>query len=247
MRPMDAALQGCGGRMKTSIVVPIRVDSELLNSYLNHFRFCSSALALVDGDNEIIVLDYGSDERYSEQIEEIASSNGQHYIRAEANRWSRSAALNRGIEVATGETILPVDADVIAPPNYATAHAYGLSGGAFFTNHGVYHLDQSVAPSVRHSALIEKPGRTVPGGWSHCGFFRSDWVKCGGYSEVYYGWGAEDDDFLRRLKSIGLVRKMIDVLPIHLWHPHYIHVQQQLGNKDLSESAERNAKIYHGK
>jgi len=232
--------------MKASVVVPIRVDSKLFEPYLGHFRFCAEALAHLDGDKpEVVVLDYGSKQTYSEKIKSVADFCRQEYYKVSADRWSRAAAINRGIEKATGDLILVIDADVIVPPHYVQSHTEALETPGVFTNNAVYHLDAGHPMRWQHNRLVGLPGKICPGGWSHCGFRKTDWERAGGYDEDYYGWGGEDDSFLRRLSQAGLRRAMLGCVPIHLWHEEYILIQQRLGNKDLAESAARNYKRFH--
>jgi predicted glycosyltransferase involved in capsule biosynthesis len=236
--------------MKVSVVVPVRIDSHLLSKYYFHLGCCAKALELAvsEEEAEVVILDYGSFDYWAEVIKKEALSRHDlsfRYIRTAADKWSRAAALNRGIEAATGELILVIDADVIVPRNYVQSHREALATPGVYTNNPVYHLDKGHPTSWQHEKLVGLPGKVCPGGWSHCGFRKSDWEKAGGYNEDYYGWGGEDDDFLRRLHGIGLKREMLGCVPVHLWHEEYIKIQQQLGSKDLAESAERNYQMFH--
>lgn len=71
--------------------------------------------ALANIESEIIVSDYGSAD-YIDHKERI-EAEGAIFVRTETNGiWSRSRALNAGLQVAEGEILVTTDADMVFTP-----------------------------------------------------------------------------------------------------------------------------------
>ncbi len=55
----------------------------------------------------------------------------------------------------------------------------------------------------------------------HFSLPKADMERVNGFDEAYVGWGYEDDDFIRRLYSVGVRSRSVIVLApaMHIWHP----------------------------
>src|SRR5256714_246752 len=122
------------GRMSAielSVVVPTYNRASLLDR-------CLAALAAQDEPGaglEVVVVDDGSTDETAQVLERYASLLPIRFER-QPNR-GQPAALNRGIELARGETCAFLDDDVIAGPRLLAEHARAQreSGGAIALGH----------------------------------------------------------------------------------------------------------------
>lgn len=101
-----------------SLILPVRNEERLIADCLN-------VLAKTDYPKErleIIVVDGESSDRTREIVRTVQAGQYPIPIRLLTNRKrTRGAGLNRGIEVAAGEIIMPADARTVCPPNYISA------------------------------------------------------------------------------------------------------------------------------
>lgn len=167
---------------RLSVVIPCYNDGDHLLAAVD------SAIAQTHPDTEIVVVDDGSTDPRTTQV--LGDLPDRVRIRRQENK-GVSAARNAGITIASGDYILPLDADDRLGPTYA-AHAaqildaqpdVGLVGCGtqlFGTKELV------VRPEVPHAVdwlLANRlPVSTV--------FRRADWDACGGFAEDLV-WGED--------------------------------------------------------
>jgi glycosyltransferase involved in cell wall biosynthesis len=179
--------------MKASIVI----TCYNLGAYLG--ESLASALQSTHPDFEVMVVDDGSTEQ---RTREEVSRLEQRYAGDPRVRFVRqpnkgvSAARNTGIEQATGECILPLDADNKIRPHYLARAVQILSEQAsvgvvygwaerFGERGGIWEFP----PLDPHKMLLEN-------GVEACSVFRKQvWREVGGYDEERFRQGYEDWDF----------------------------------------------------
>lgn len=218
-------------RYSVSIIIGIR------NWGLDRLRVAiQSHLISENASVQIIISDYGSDNR--EDVEAIAREFKCTYIYSASPIWSRSRALNAGVTVAKGDIIVGTDADIIFTPATLRVVAERLSQAP----HSV-HLVQCRDLDQRYDA-----DTVMPFAWDE--FFahstlRPRWGMGGlaavrrdlfdavrGYDERMAVWGAEDNDFVQRVRGTGAPVCWIqepEVQIYHIWHLPFL--QKSISNQ----------------
>lgn len=231
---------------EVSVVIPFR------NRDLSRLDLAISSLfSAADGlSMEILVSDFGSDD--VEGIRSVCDRHGARLVRTEADRWSRSACLNRGITQARGRFIQCDDADMIWAPKSLTRHVKSLEsrpGG--FVNFQVWDLPPSLTDSLLTGRepnwdLLRQEAH-AHSRWGH-GLILAPtaaFSRVGGFDERMHTYGLEDLDLTKRLRLAGWRQQWAgndgDEL-FHIWHPR---VPDQL-KKDASIAAivDANRKLY---
>lgn len=200
-----------------SVVYPYRNrDAERVERSLNSLCLQENADRI-----EIILVDFGSDERMQEQIKLLVKKfplvkyvfNHTHLM-----PWSRSHALNTGIKLASAEYVFTADVDIIFDKTFgllyenlmrsfdATFFSVGYLPEKFNYSNSIEKRDYRKSESYALGlALIKK----------------SALEKIGGYDEFYCFWGLEDNDIHLRLQASGCTCSYYEsnVLLYHQWHP----------------------------
>ncbi|MFC0342492.1 glycosyltransferase family 2 protein [Paracoccus niistensis] len=215
---------------KISVVIGFRdwgLDRLLTNVRL-HLAHC------VDHDIEVIVSDYGSNN--SDMIRAAVKQVGGIVVRTESSHlnWNRSAALNAGIAVASGDVIITTDADIFFSPE-----SYRAVVEKTTANPDALYLIQcrDLPKSLDVDAvnkIIRDHGRidfsqvhdvsTLRPRWGMGGmaaFTRAAFDRLNGYEERMELWGKEDTDFAKRFHLNRMPRRWIsqrDVGIYHIWH-----------------------------
>ena len=221
----------------TTIIIPIRVSNSIYEVYLKNLEFSLAAASKQSIPCELILVDYGSHLDYIQKIQHMAFQVQFKYVRGEGSIWSRSKALNIGINNASGDYVLFVDADCVIPTMYASECSQ-LCGPSTFTISTYYDALPKTASTGNYAQLFQDIIAQGVKDTRYCGFShicaRRDWfIGSGGFNEEYSGWGAEDDEVNLRLKRSGYKERYTEVHPIHLWHPTYEQLMTQEGQKDL--------------
>ena len=213
---------------KASIIIPVMIQSDNFYCYLDNFIYCFESALLQTRTAEIVVVDYGSAKKYSEELKELIKNKGV-YVREEATVWSRGRSLNAGIEASNGEFVFFIDADCVIPPTYVQDHL-AKSRAKVCTFSPVYDTTKHVIKS--HDVTVLKKFRLPKlRGISHMAVYHDWFVKYGGFDPAYVGWGAEDNDLWHKLISTGVDRIRINTHPYHLWHPTYEKLLANIGKK----------------
>lgn len=104
-----------------SIIVPVYNEEATVERLLG-------AVAALDIDKELIVVDDGSTDESLEIIKRIAPEVGAHIIVHDRNR-GKGAALRSGFEVATGSHVVCQDADLeLDPADLVPLYGHALEG-----------------------------------------------------------------------------------------------------------------------
>lgn len=98
-------------RFKLSCVVPAYNEAELIGSFLE--QLCSTALALAS-EVEIVVVNDGSTDKTGEIVAGLTTRLPIHYIELSRN-FGKEAALQAGLDTATGDCVILLDADFQHP------------------------------------------------------------------------------------------------------------------------------------
>lgn len=186
---------------RVSIIIPCYNAGELLTEAVE------SALAQTCDDIEVVIVDDGSTDPVTLKILEQASWPRTR-IAHQANA-GPSAARNRAIRMATGQYILPLDADDTIEPQYVTkavavldaspevgivyckARKFGAEEGSW--NLPAYSLQELVIDNVIFVTALYR---------------KVDWVAVGGYNEKLRH-GVEDYEFW--VKVVHLGRKVVQL------------------------------------
>jgi FkbM family methyltransferase len=149
----------------------------------NRLEHLQQSLASLAGqpDIDIIVVDYGCEQQSGNWVQEhypamrIVSVQGDPVF-------SLSRARNIGALYARSDILFFIDADTILDFDIAEWIASYVEENEFYT------------VSIKDDAALS--GILIVD--------RADFLKAGGYDEIFRGWGWEDTDLIARLKGIGL-------------------------------------------
>jgi hypothetical protein len=154
--------------------------------------------------------------------------------------FNRSRAFNLGARVLPHcDTLCFFDADILVDRWWVKRCSDQMVGNDLIIPYTtVNYLKEKGTPAVvearKRSGSVpevspERRARFAYGGvlW----ITRTLFELSGGYDEQYIGWGAEDDDYVWRLKQLGPVMRMDETLT-HMWHAPADMDRAQL-NKDI--------------
>ncbi|MBI4921062.1 MAG: glycosyltransferase [Devosia nanyangense] len=177
-------------------------------------------------DAEIVLVDFGSQD--GAPVEALARSLSVKYLRREGPVWSRSRALNDGIDAASNPIVVITDADIIFTADVyeqcirqieADANAFAVV--QCWDLPPELHVDDTVAASdqtlAQHATIRPRWG---VGGCS--AFRKSAWQHMGGLDNRMLAWGGEDTDFFNRLRRSGLRPAWLEgerTRIYHIYHP----------------------------
>ena len=99
--------------MKLSIILPIYNEEENLKILFQEIREAVSRLSV---EYEIIAVDDGSQDSTLSILKEIAESNKNIKVISFRRNFGQTAAMSAGIDLAEGEIIIPLDADLQNDP-----------------------------------------------------------------------------------------------------------------------------------
>lgn len=180
--------------MNVSVVIPCYNHGQYLEEAL------TSALASTHPHVEVLIVDDGSTEgRTLEVMDQLAAryintSDCVHLIR-QSNK-GLAGARNTGIAAATGQYILPLDADDKIRPHFIESALMLMDQesdlGVVFgwaQHFGIRNDIWKLAPFDKQEMLLHN---MVPA----CALFRKQvWLDAGGYDEIHFKEGYEDWDF----------------------------------------------------
>lgn len=186
--------------MKLSVIIPVFNDLELLDRCLASLRRSRGA------DYECIVVDDAS----TADVAAVAARHGARLLRLGRNG-GPAQARNRGVEIATGELVLFIDADVcVHPDTLARAVAHFEAHPAADAVMGSYDDAPSAAGFVSQYKnlfhhYIHQTSRTDAWTfWSGCGAIRRRvFLEAGGFDESYGRPCIEDIELGFRLRRAG--------------------------------------------
>ncbi|MFF4501678.1 glycosyltransferase family 2 protein [Streptomyces sp. NPDC001401] len=215
--------------MKVSVVIPSYNAGEQLGRLLLSLTWCR----LDAGDSlEVIVVDDGSTDGTRELVAGVGGDLDLVYIFLPRSAASgRAAARNVGIEKASGELVVMVDADQICEPGFVAAHVgfhrlredlvvvgprRDLGEGRFDDARLAAGFARSAIPEVVRGdgrelvfAEFSENFNQLETCWHHmfsCNVSvrREHVMAVGGFDEGFTGWGLEDSELGYRLRRAGL-------------------------------------------
>ncbi|WP_421928796.1 glycosyltransferase [Neoaquamicrobium sediminum] len=210
-----------------------------------------------DLPTEVIVSDYGSSD--PDSIRDAVEAAGGRVVRSETTDlpWSRSAALNAGVEMAAGRYIITTDADIIFSPACYSAAVSALelnpeslclvqcrdlppaSDVHFFEK--LLDCDEPVDFVALRDVSSLRP-RWGMGGFA--AFTREAFFVLNGYEERMKVWGKEDTDFAQRFAYNRMPARWLShekCSIFHIWHES--SSGKARSNADTNAQLEENQKI----
>ena len=173
---------------------------------------------------ELILVDYSSMQEFIPEYKGLCEIYDAEYIRLEDKTiWNRSHALNIAIKKVKSKYLLSTDADIMFEKNYIKKAVNELRRNPYqyilarcldapeSAMNGTNYF-RLKAVSIYRSATVNRGINMTLTYYYH---------KIHGYDERYIGWGAEDDDLIKRFRLLGLKKKDISHISsyIHQWHP----------------------------
>ncbi len=188
--------------MKFSIICPLHNKGEFLAEALESVRLQTLA------DWEMIVVENGSEDNGPAIVEKYAARDSRiRLVRAAANVRGPGAARNVGLESASGEWVLFLDADDLIEPDHLVAltsaadragEVHLVAGGwkEFGSDKGAMETRWPTAFGRGVSELVEASIAFAPCA-VHAALVRRDWLKSRSirWFEDLDGWPSEDSAF----------------------------------------------------
>lgn len=194
---------------KITVIISIRNrDASRIENQVNSIRQNGA-------DPSFHIVDYGSDEEYVKQYEDLCEKMGLRYTHmfAEGLPWDKCKALNYGAKVATTPYIVTSDADMIYEGN---PFKWCLDN---FEDKCFYHAECYWLSKDGSKKKAKAAGHGNPGGF--CFSSRKAFFDIGGYDERIVYWGYEDLDFPSRLVKYGYKQIWLpkEYKIFHVYHP----------------------------
>jgi len=111
MSPSTAAMPGARGAFRLSCVVPAYNEGALIGDFLAQL---TAAARAITPDVEIVVVNDGSSDNTGALVRQLAAQLPVHYIELSRN-FGKEAALQAGLDAATGDCVVLLDADFQHP------------------------------------------------------------------------------------------------------------------------------------
>lgn len=187
-----------------SIIIPCYNDGQYLQEAVDSVERCDKSLY------EMIIVNDGSSDEYTNRILEQLAFKGYKIINQENG--GLGAARNTGINAATGDYILPLDADNKIYPNYLEK---GLKILQENVNIGVVYGKRDflgeVSDDFPQARELNVADMLLGNYIDACAVIRkSDLIKCHGYSTNFPCQGLEDWDLWLSLISLGVKFHFLD-------------------------------------
>ena len=249
--------------IKTSIVVTTYNWPEALRLSLN----CIARQSVKP--HEVIVADDGSKDETRQVIDAFRAESGLRvrHVWHEDRGFRRSAILNKALRLIDPDNyVIMIDGDVLLHKHFIKDHIrlaepgyYVFGRRAILSKHtskkafqrdnyrphlwtpGISHRGNMLYLPQLTSVTIRYKRSRLYGYGCNLAAWQSDILKINGFDENYEGWGCEDNDFICRLRNLGLTSKAAKFQGIiyHLWHE-----QRPLNNKNsgyYKQALEHNA------
>ena len=199
---------------------------------------------------EVVVADDGSTDETPRLVAEFAAEApfAVRFVTHAHAGFHAARCRNEGVRSSTGMHLLFVDGDCLLPPDHVEQHLQAARPGVVTCSYCVRldeKLDRHVTlEAVRSARFVEWASTEQRSKLRHMHFKwilyavmghptkpafrsgnfamgRSEYERVNGFDENFRGWGCEDDDFGRRLRSGGIRTTSIlnRTCVYHLWHP----------------------------
>lgn len=189
--------------MKFSILVPAYNEEQSISS-------CLHALSLLSyGNKEVFVVDDASTDRTSQLVEKF-SDKGVVLVKREKNG-GRAAALNSGLQSATGDVIITTDADTIVPVDWLQRFKPCFEQQDVVAVGGAYQASNRDKPLANATSILDHilngilKKALVPNKLSgvNSAIRRDALLDVGGFNEN--SWWSEDSELGWKLSRRGKV------------------------------------------
>ncbi|MFN3531684.1 MAG: glycosyltransferase [Candidatus Brocadia sp.] len=189
--------------MKFSILVPAYNEEQSITSCLN------SLTSLTYGDKEIIIIDDASTDGTVQSVEKFLDK-GITLVRREKNG-GRAAALNSGLQRATGDVIITTDADTVVPANWLHRFKSHFERPGVVAVGGAYQARNKDKPLANATSVLDQimngvfKKSLVPNKLSgvNSAIRKDILIDLGGFNEN--SWWSEDSELGWKLSRIGKV------------------------------------------
>jgi len=222
---------------EVSIVIGVRGTGRL-----PQFRSCLASLGGQRGIRfEIIVVEQSWEREFEPLVPRHVRYLHQQAI-SPGMPFNRSWALNAGVRLARAPIVILHDADMIVPMDFARAITDRIDQGldAVRLPRFIFYLDEMTSASIQSTRRFPDAlcvDNVVSNNRTPVAVRREAYFAIGGHDEAFFGWGAEDDEFMDRLRTLKLGEGAF--LPIvHLWH---VEAQKQDARRNVALLSERRA------
>ncbi|GAA3779643.1 glycosyltransferase [Flavobacterium ginsengiterrae] len=208
-----------------TIIYPYRNrELERIKNSLN------SLLSQSNMDFEVIFVDYGSQLEISKEVKELLSEyKFVEYVYSYNiyQPWSRSKAINIGLQFTKTEYVFIADIDIFFHPNFIDKlYSLKQENTNYYFQVGYLNKQESLLKKEFNDYKIESKSIAEGKGLS---FFKlNSLLSINGFDEFFHFWGAEDQDIHQRLQNNG--NKEIfynkEILLLHQWHPTFESLQK---------------------
>lgn len=230
-----------------SVVIPSRDKRPLLARTLDALRTQDPGT----DDWEIVVVNDGSTDDTGVFLAELMAIEPRLKVVTPPANVGRAAARNLGWQAATGDWIVFLDDDILAPPGLLRAHLAVLSADP---------ANGTIGPAVTDPAIIDAPHfhyldtrgvaklspGPAPGKYfvtQNAGVPRAALAGIGGFDEGFSAYGFEDMDLGFRLEDAGLSFQVLAApVPLHIHHHSlgdYLDKKRICGRSSLRQVASR--------
>jgi glycosyltransferase involved in cell wall biosynthesis len=111
-----------------SLVVPFYNEGQMINAFCNAVLPCLDAVS--NSDWEIVCVDDGSTDTTLEQLVALAKADPRFRVLELSRNFGKEAALTAGIDAASGDAVIPFDADLQDPPELIAQMVAAWRAGA---------------------------------------------------------------------------------------------------------------------
>jgi glycosyltransferase involved in cell wall biosynthesis len=188
----------------------------------------------------IVAEDQGNDAFDASKLSSLPFDS-RHLVIETGVKWTRSGLINQGLNVAKGDFVAFVDADVLFPTDFLVRLSHTLNG--------VDVSDRVFAFNMFETHTHAKEGKLHSAGMPYSymwGLLRKHALAVGGFSEAFIGWGSEDRDFEYRVcQKQGLKALSSLYLP---GQPYVLHLSHDVrtGNEHRDENVAQLSRVKAG-
>lgn len=191
--------------MTASVIIPVYNDLENLKAVLDSLedQDCGD-------DFEVVVCDDGSTDGTGQFLDVYRGELNLKVVHHPVNR-GRAAARNSAAKSASGDILILLDGDMVAPKHFVSGHVSRHLAGDLVIVVGAVRFDRSLGQAAyvryletRGGAKLS-PGTSLPGRYfvsANASLTRRLFFDLNGFSEDFVRYGGEDLDFgLRAVKA----------------------------------------------
>lgn len=244
----ETGLHGFGRLFEgTSIIIPTLNQAELLRSCVE------SIFQYTEVPFEVIVVDNGSADGTADYLQAMS---GRIRYRLLDRNYGFAGAVNRGLMMAKGQTIVLLNNDTLVTERWldnllaclASDDRIGLVGPVTNYIGGEQRIETRYGTMAEMQAFAAEHNRSNPANWQEtdritgfCLAFRRElWERTGYFDEGYSVGNYEDDDYNIRVRLQGY--RLVIARDTFIHHEGSVSIKA-LGSK-LDEVNERNAAYY---